>query len=161
MILFIIALVYLLIFLRYEGITGQHSTPISWIAMSIILTSAAFLVLVAFSYHVKYVEVVRKSRVGSLRFSAIGLLAAAVPTIYDLFFLTDYFLIALMGLLSALLFFLGRGFFEKLVAIAPLKDVDIKGLFPTYPPRERLDLMRLDGVIVLVLAMPFLALLLH
>ena len=149
------------VFIRYTVITDQDSAHISMLAMSLMLTVTAFLILIAFSYHIKFVQMVRRKNVSLFRICLVGLLSVSEPAFYHLFAVPDFLLRSLVLVLFILLFFRGRALLRNLTELFPLRDADIRNMFPQYPPKQRSDLFRLDGFILFMLIMPFAAKAIH
>ncbi len=85
----------------------------------------------------------------------------ALPTIYHLFAMPDLPLRSLVLALIIFFIFRGRELLRVIPELIPLRDADIQNMFPQYPPKDRHDLLRLDGYVLLVLIMPFAAKALH
>lgn len=157
--LFIFA--YFLIFVRYELLSNQTDKLILPFLIGGIYSAVSLLVLIIFSQQIKYIEIVKRKKISVIYIWFAGLLALGMPTLYNIFSFVDKALLVLIGCFSIFLLFKGREFLYSLEKFMPLKDYDLKMLFPTYPPRERLDLIRLDMVLVIMLVMPFIVELFH
>src|ERR1035437_148365 len=116
---------YMAIYVRYNVITDHDSSYISMLAMALMLTATAFLILVTFSYHIKFVEMVCRKKVSLFRICLYGLLSVAVPTFYQLFSIPDFLLRSLILALIILLLLRGRELVETLTELLPLRDADI------------------------------------
>lgn len=156
--LLIFGIVYFGIYVRYQMIDDSFArSTVSMLAMSLIFTFGAFLILIPFAHHIKYLEMIRTKRVSVFRICIYGLLALAPPTLYMIIAVikVDRLLSLFVLLLASCLLILGRALFAALIDIAP----DL-GLI-AQPPKCRADILQLDALLLFLLVIPFIAEALH
>jgi hypothetical protein len=153
---FLMAL-YLVALARFEAIAGDIDEGLlAMIGMAFMRTAIAYAVLLMFAHWHYWRQRVSKRPLMRLGYAVIGLLSTAVATLYEVFKVTDGPFDLTLGVIAIVLWWRGASMFEALAETIPLRDRDVRMMFPIYPPVERLDLVRFDAVIVLVLLLPVL-----
>jgi hypothetical protein len=141
---------------RFVFLGNPLDIAVSNLARGIMMTGLTFCPLIVFAYWFKWKEVVSGKETSRVSYCLAGLTSLFSGTMYRFEVFHDGVLIGLALPLLVWLFLYGRSVMQTLVDLLPLRDADYRAMFPQFPPRERLDLIRLDLVLGFVLVLPVL-----
>jgi len=141
---------------RFAFLNSPLESAVTNVATGALLTGLAFCPIVIFAYWFVWKQVATKRRSFRASYSVAGVLSLCCGTMYKMEILGDRLFIALSLPLLIWLYIFGRQVMQSIVDLVPLREVDYRAAFPIFPPRERLDLIRLDCILGLTLAIPVL-----